>query len=77
MSNATRTQPHTATADTSHNCASQLYRGGMSLFAIQELLGHAWTGNTTRYIHVQSSHIEDAWTSGQHRAGDRWKGLVR
>jgi site-specific recombinase XerD len=33
-----------------HYCASQLYRGGMSLFAIQELLGHAWTGTTARYI---------------------------
>src|SRR6478672_3105042 len=26
-----------------HFCASQLYLAGMSLFAIQELLGHAWT----------------------------------
>jgi integrase len=60
-----------------HYCASQLYRVGMSLFAIQELLGHAWTGTTARYIHVQSSHIEDAWTSGQQRAADRWKGLAR
>lgn len=60
-----------------HYCASQLYRVGMSLFAIQELLGHAWTGTTARYIHVQSSHIEDAWTSGQQRAADRWEGLAR
>lgn len=29
-----------------HYCASQLYRGGMSLLAIQELLGHSWTGTT-------------------------------
>ena len=29
-----------------HFCASQLYLAGMSLFAIQELLGHAWTGTT-------------------------------
>ena len=31
-----------------HYCASQLYRSGISLFAIQELLGHAWTGTTAR-----------------------------
>ncbi|WP_206539167.1 tyrosine-type recombinase/integrase, partial [Nocardiopsis gilva] len=28
-----------------HFCASQLYQAGMSLLAIQELLGHAWTGH--------------------------------
>ncbi|WP_337824594.1 tyrosine-type recombinase/integrase [Amycolatopsis sp. A1MSW2902] len=60
-----------------HFCASQLYLGGMSLFAIQELLGHAWTGTTARYIHVHGSHVEDAWITGQQRAADRWKGLAR
>src|SRR5674536_261306 len=38
-----------------HFCASQLYLGGMSLFAVQELLGHAWTRTTARYIHVHGS----------------------
>jgi integrase/recombinase XerD len=60
-----------------HFCASQLYLAGMSLFAIQELLGHAWTGTTARYIHVHSTHVEDAWVAGQQRAADRWKGLAR
>ncbi|MFE3173130.1 tyrosine-type recombinase/integrase [Amycolatopsis sp. NPDC059235] len=46
-------------------CASQLYLGGMSLFAIQELLGHAWTGTAARYIHVHGTHVEDAWVAGQ------------
>lgn len=58
-----------------HFCASQLYLAGMNLFAIQELLGHAWTGTTARYIHVHGTHVEDAWVSGQQRASDRWKGL--
>ena len=49
----------------------------MSLFAIQELCGHAWTGTTARYIHVHGTHVEDAWVSGQHRVADRWKGLAR
>ncbi|MEU4820332.1 tyrosine-type recombinase/integrase [Actinomadura sp. NPDC023710] len=59
-----------------HYCASQLYRGGMSLLALQELLGHAWTGTTVRYVHVNHTHVEDAWVQGQQRATDRWKGLA-
>ena len=49
-----------------HFCASQLYLAGMSLFAIQELLGHAWTGTTARYIN-QPSGIASAGreTAGQ------------
>jgi integrase len=31
-----------------HFCASRLYLASMSLFAIQELLGHAWTGCALR-----------------------------
>jgi integrase len=60
-----------------HSCASQLYLAGVSLFAIQELLGHAWTGTTARYIHVHGTHVEDAWVAGQPGAADRWKGLGR
>jgi site-specific recombinase XerD len=58
-----------------HFCAPQLYLGGMNLFAIQELLGHAWTATTARYIHVHTTHVEDAWVTGQRRVADRWKGL--
>ena len=60
-----------------HFCASQLYLAGMTLFAIQELLGHSWTGTTARYIHVHATHVEDAWVAGQQRAADRWKGLAQ
>ncbi|WP_206305575.1 site-specific integrase [Actinacidiphila soli] len=60
-----------------HFCASQLYLAGMSLFAIQELLGHTWTGTTAWYIHVHGTHVEDAWVTGQQRATDRWKGLAQ
>ncbi|WP_249267220.1 tyrosine-type recombinase/integrase, partial [Mycobacterium gordonae] len=48
-----------------HFCASQLYLGGMNLFAIQELCGHAWTATTARYIHVHATHVEDAWVTAQ------------
>jgi|CXWK01.1.fsa_nt_gi integrase len=60
-----------------HFCASQLYLSGMNLFAVQELLGHAWTGTTARYIHVHTTHVEDAWVTGQRRVADRWKGLAQ
>jgi integrase len=59
-----------------HFCASQLYLAGMNLFAIQELLGHAWTATTARYIHVHTTHVEEAWLTGQRRVADRWKGLA-
>ncbi len=39
-----------------HFCASQLYLAGMNLFAIQELLGHAWTATTARYINPRELH---------------------
>jgi site-specific recombinase XerD len=74
---ATRMSMNTDSARTRHICASRLYQSGMSLFAIQELLGHAWTGTTARYIHVHGTHVEDAWVAGQQRAADRWKGLAR
>ena len=38
-----------------HYCASQLYRGGMSLFAIHELLGHSWTGTTAGYVNSRET----------------------
>ncbi|MEU5486035.1 tyrosine-type recombinase/integrase [Streptomyces mirabilis] len=60
-----------------HFCASQLYLAGMTLFAIQELLGHTWTGTPARYIHVHGTHVEDARVAGQQRATDRWKGLAQ
>ena len=60
-----------------HFCASQLYLGGMDLVAIQQTLGHIWVATTMNYIHVQATHIEDAWITGQKRAADRLTGLVQ
>ncbi len=60
-----------------HFCASELYGSGMDLIAIQETLGHAWVATTMNYIHVQRTHIEDAWISGQRRAGARLEGLLQ
>jgi hypothetical protein len=49
----------------------------MSLPLDHPHIKHAWTGTTARYIHVHSTHVEDAWVAGQQRAADRWKGLAR
>ncbi|MFI7705423.1 tyrosine-type recombinase/integrase [Nonomuraea sp. NPDC049480] len=60
-----------------HFCASQLYLAGMDLLAIQEVLGHAWIATTMRYVHLPSTHVEDAWLAGQARAATRLEGLRR
>ena len=59
-----------------HYCASEVYRSGMDLVAIQELLGHQWVATTMRYVHVHREHIEDAWLKGQQRAASRLEGLL-
>ena len=50
-----------------HYCASHLYEQGMTLKAIQELLGHSWLSTTTQYIHVKSNHIETSWAESTER----------
>ncbi len=39
-----------------HFCASSLYRSGVDLKAIQELLGHEWLSTTTGYINPRELH---------------------
>jgi integrase len=60
-----------------HYCASQLYRLGVDILAVQDLLGHSWISTTMRYVHVHGSHVEDAVARGQQRAAARWEGLIR
>jgi site-specific recombinase XerD len=54
-----------------HYCASSLYRGGMDIVAIQQLLGHDWIASTMGYVHVFSTHIEDAWSRAAVRSAAR------
>jgi site-specific recombinase XerD len=54
-----------------HFCASSLYRRGMDLKAIQELLGHSWLSTTTRYVHVPAEHVEHAWAQTNSRTAIR------
>jgi site-specific recombinase XerD len=55
-----------------HYCASSMYRNGMDLKALQELLGHEWLSTTTQYIHVGSEHIEQAWVNANRRVSARF-----
>jgi integrase/recombinase XerC len=57
-----------------HYCASSLYLAGMNLLAIQELLGHRWVATTMRYVHVHSSHVQDAWAEASQRMEARLRG---
>lgn len=54
-----------------HYCASHLYQEGMTLKAIQELMGHSWLSTTTQYIHVHSTHIETSWAAANARTLER------
>jgi site-specific recombinase XerD len=54
-----------------HYCASSLYASGMDLKALQELLGHEWLSTTTRYVHVRSDYVEQAWTDANQRVAAR------
>lgn len=59
-----------------HYCASSLYGAGMDLKAIQEVLGHEWLSTATRYIHVSSDHVEQAWVNANRRLETRFGGRV-
>jgi site-specific recombinase XerD len=49
----------------------------MDVVAIQEVLGHSWLNTTMIYVHVDQTHIEDAWAAAGRRAADRLAGWSR
>jgi site-specific recombinase XerD len=57
-----------------HFAASDLYAQGMNVVAIQEMLGHSWINTTMIYVHVNKTHIEDAWLSAGQRLASRFTG---
>ena len=46
--------------DTRHTYASHTVMGGLDLYTVGRLLGHADTGSTERYAHLADSHIREA-----------------
>jgi len=49
---ATRTQPHTATADTRHSYVSHLIEDGVDPLFVQQQVGHSWASTTAIYTTV-------------------------
>jgi integrase/recombinase XerD len=69
LSGATRTlTPHVLR----HACASELYAEGVSLAAIQQLLGHRWLTTTMGYVHVAAASIETEYQAAAERAAARF-----
>jgi site-specific recombinase XerD len=60
-----------------HFAASDLYRSGMDVVAIQEVLGHEWLNTAMIYVHVDRSYVEDAWAKAGVRAASRFGGGSR
>jgi len=56
-----------------HACASRLYGEGVSLAAVQQLLGHRWLSTTVRYIHVADEAIEIGYQLAAERSARRFR----
>jgi integrase len=52
-----------------HHCASSLYRDGVDIVAIQELLGHEWIATTMGYVNSRELHRTGEKTAGQQVRG--------
>jgi integrase len=54
-----------------HACASRLYADGLSLPALQQVLGHRWLTTTVSYVHLASETIEADYARASERAAAR------
>lgn len=76
---ATRTQPHTATADTSHTYVTHLIEDGYDPRFVQEQVGHEHASTTSIYTCVSSDfrtrtlrrHLDAAVTEALQAQGTR------
>ena len=55
-SNATRTRPHTATAETSHTYVTHLTEFDYPERFVQDQVGHAYASTTSIYSHVSDEY---------------------
>ena len=55
-----------------HACASSLYAQGLSLAALQAVLGHRWLITTMGYVHVATDAIEAEYATAAERAASRF-----
>lgn len=55
-----------------HAAASRLYGEGLSLAAVQALLGHRWLTTTMKYVHVATDAVEAEYTAAAERAAARF-----
>lgn len=53
---ATRPQPHTATADTSHSYVTHLIEDGFDPLFVQQQVGHRWGSTTALYTNPWELH---------------------
>jgi site-specific recombinase XerD len=54
-----------------HACASRLYADGLSLLAVQQVLGHRWLTTTVSYVHVANEVVEAEYARAAERAAAR------
>ena len=59
-SNATRTRPHTATAETRHTYVTHLTEDGVDRRFIQSQVGHECDSSTAIYTHVSDDYMNTA-----------------
>jgi integrase/recombinase XerC len=60
MSNATRTRPHTVSAETSRSFATELANSDVSVYTLMKPLGHESTVTSQRYVTAAGAETRTA-----------------
>ncbi len=64
---ATRTRPHTGSADRSHTFGTALAEAGVDLPVLQALMGHDHVDSSAAYIHLAPAHVRAAYDAARDR----------
>lgn len=73
-SNATRTQPHTVTAETRHSFISHMTEDGVDPRFLQEISGHRFASTTGIYTHVTGEFMNKMLTDALGRVSSFGEG---